>query len=192
LIFDRTDGALSSAWAAGARLYRALGRIDEAQGVASWAEAAEWLGRSTDPISEFQYWGHGKWGSFHVAHDPVGTAEVKAGALEPLRKRLTTSALVWLRTCEAFGAELGHEYARTLADTLGVRVAGHTYIIGTVQSGLRTLEPGKRPTWDVREGLLEGTPEAPKEARGSSPFAARTVYFTTNTFPQRWFAEDGR
>src|SRR5262245_17997203 len=66
LIYDRTcvwrGGALSHAWAAGSRLYRALGRIDAARGVASWDEALGWLAELRAPIDEVQYWGHGKWG----------------------------------------------------------------------------------------------------------------------------------
>src|SRR5437762_849941 len=76
-------------------------------------------------------------------------------------------ALVWLRTCEAFGADDGQAFAARLADTLGARVAGHTFIIGAVQSGLRTLAPGSRPTWSSAEGIAEGTPAQPIRAHGS-------------------------
>jgi hypothetical protein len=47
LIYDRTcvwrGGALSHIWASGSRLYRALGWVDAARGVASWDEALSWL-----------------------------------------------------------------------------------------------------------------------------------------------------
>src|SRR6185436_5354204 len=78
LIYDRTcvwhGGALSHAWAAGSRLYRARGRIDAALGVASWDQALRWLAELQAPIDEVQYWGHGKWGCALVDRDVLDEA----------------------------------------------------------------------------------------------------------------------
>ena len=50
LIYDRTCGAgpsgafgLTTAWRAGAGLYRGLGRLDDGRGIASWEDAFAWL-----------------------------------------------------------------------------------------------------------------------------------------------------
>lgn len=204
MVYDRTcktrGVGLSTVWGAGASVYRGLGRHHASQGVASWAEALAWIaGYEPDrPIEEIQYWGHGKWGVVYVANDGFGTAALAADhlhapAVDAVRDRLLPNgaSLVWLRTCEAFGADAGIDFAYRLAHRLRARVAGHTYVIGALQSGLRVLEPGKRPRWSSMEGLREGSPAAPKEAHTSRLLAPRTVHFMTNTFPEAWFGEDG-
>jgi hypothetical protein len=195
LVFDRTctrgrRGSLSPVWAAGAKLYRGLGRIDDALGVASWDEAFAWLGAQREPIREIQYWGHGKWGTALVDDEGFDTAAIgrRARDLAALRERLAPDALVWFRTCETLGATAGHEFSMRLADTLGARVAGHTYIIGFHQSGLHGVAPGMRPDWSADEGLLSGTPDAPTEARWSRPWIARTVTALTGAVPRAWFS----
>jgi hypothetical protein len=197
LVFDRTCTWLSRAWGTGAHLYRGLGRVDAALPVSSWDEALRWLGThgGDEPIAEIQYWGHGRWGRVLVAGDALDAERLRPShasfvAIERVRERLAPDARVWLRTCEAFGADAGHDFAMRLADTLGVRVAGHTFVIGAVQSGLRTLVPGARPGWSASEGLCEGTAARPIRAHGSSFFRPRTVTCFTNSFPASWFDED--
>jgi hypothetical protein len=205
LVYDRTCKkhglGLSTAWSSGALLYRGLGRLHASRGVASWDEALEWLAayEPSQPIAEIQYWGHGRWGRVMVGADALDAAATAPGhprhpALLAIAARLLPDArsLVWLRTCEAFGAETGHDFAARLADALGARVAGHTFIIGAIQSGLRTLAPGCRPTWSTSEGLLEGTPSRPVRAASSLPTSPRTVTCFSNTVPAEWFTEDGR
>lgn len=168
LVFDRTcrgkplRPGLSHAWSAGQHLYRGLGRIDASRGVASWAEALDWLG-SVDPgtpIAEVQYWGHGRWGRAFVAEDALDAAALAPAhplhaGLQRLRARLLRGreGLFWFRTCETFGLPAGKRFARDLADFLGCRVAGHTYVIGALQSGLHSLLPGEQPSWPDDEGL---------------------------------------
>lgn len=188
---------LSRAWAAGAGLYRALGRIDEARGVASWAEALAFLAsaREGEAIDEIQYWGHGKWGTLLVGDEPFDARalepmHVHARALDAVRERLSPGALFWARTCETFGAEAGRTFAARLADRLGARVAGHTYVIGLFQSGLFGLAPGQAPYWSAAHGLADGTPEVPRRAHVSSPTAPRTVTCFSGRVPAAWFASD--
>ena len=73
LVYDQTcggrGGGLSRVWATGSALYRRLGRIDAAHGVDSWDAAFGWLSTIEEPITELQYWGHGKWGTALVGHD---------------------------------------------------------------------------------------------------------------------------
>jgi hypothetical protein len=91
--------------------------------------------------------------------------------------------LWWFRTCETFGALPGQRFATELADFLGARVAGHTYIIGHVQSGLHTLRPGERPTWSEDEGLREGSPDEPRRAHWSRLRAPNTITCLRGTIP---------
>src|SRR5204862_4178123 len=108
--------------------------------------------------------------------------------LAGVRDRLAPDALVWFRSCEVFGARAGHDFAQHLADFLGARVAGHTYIIGYHQSGLHGLAPGMRPDWSPEEGLLEGTADEPRRARWSKPWAPHTITALAGRIPTKWFA----
>lgn len=201
LVYDRTCSGrpvgLTTAWSSGSVLYRGLGRLDGAAGVASWAEALGWLAsfRASEPVQEIQYWGHGRWGRALVDRDELSSEALRPGhplapKLEAVRERLVPGgeALLWLRTCEAFGARAGQDFAARLADYFGARVAGHTHVIGVLQSGLRGLRPGHAPDWSAEEGLAEGTAEAPRRAHDSSPLRPRTVHFLTGRVPPSWFA----
>jgi hypothetical protein len=199
VVYDRTCGGrwwrpgLTTSWRAGSSLYRALGRVDATFGAASWSEALDWIAARREPIDEIQYWGHGKWGRVLVGDDVLDARALGAGhalhsRLEAARAKLAPDALVWLRTCEAFGAEAGHDFARRLADFFRARVAGHTYIIGALQSGLHGLAPGATPDWPANEGIAKGTPAAPEEAFDSSPSAPRTITCFTGSIPPDWFA----
>lgn len=206
LVFDRTCTrdlfgrvGLSTAWAAGDALYRALGRVDAAQGVATWDEALAWLAsvRRDEPLAEVQYWGHGRWGRVHVAADvldarSIGPGGRHADGVRALRERFVPDGrgLLWLRTCEAFGARAGLDFAARLADATAARVAGHTHVIGVLQSGLRGVAPGCAPDWSADEGLAEGVADAPVRARGSSLRAPRTVSCLHGAVPRGWITGD--
>lgn len=196
LVYDRTclgrGNNLTPAWAAGSVLYRALGRVDAACAVTSWDEAFRWLAARPEPIDELQYWGHGNWGCARVADDVLDASALTAGHqhhahLEALRDVLAPDALVWFRTCETFGAKRGIDFAERLADFLGARVAGHTFVIGFHQSGLHGLAPGARATWAPDEGLAHGTPEEPRRAKGSRPWAPHTITCLHGEVPAAWF-----
>lgn len=192
IVYDRTcvrtRGRLSPIWAAGARMYRWVGRIDALHGVASWAEALGWLATQPEPIDEIQYWGHGKWGCAFVGEDRLDASALRdrRGELEAVRERLAPDALVWFRTCETFGARPGIDFAERLADFFGARVAGHTYIIGFHQSGLHGLAPGARADWSAEEGLAEGSPDEPARARWSRPWHPHTVTALHGEVPAAW------
>jgi hypothetical protein len=197
VIYDRTcvtsRGHLTPAWATGSLLYRALGRVDVRRGVSSWDEAFAFLTTVPEPITELQYWGHGKWGAAFIAGDALDAGAIAPAGrlhagLEALRARLAPEALVWFRTCETLGARPGIDFATRLADFLNARVAGHTYIIHAYQSGLCGVAPGAACTWSPSEGLLEGTPEAPRRARSSAPWAPRTIHFLNGRIPAAWFS----
>jgi Domain of unknown function (DUF4347) len=203
MVYDRTCVAkaapvgLSTAWAAGSLLYRGLSRLDAAFGATSWEEALTWLVTQAKdrPIAEIQYWGHGRWGRVHIDKDVLDAAVLLpthrlAPHVTALRERLVTGgdALVWLRTCETFGAAAGHDFAQRLAARLGARVAGHTFIIGALQSGLHGLLPGHTPDWPADEGIAEGTADAPVRAHGSGLRRPRTITCFEGAVPAKWFA----
>jgi len=201
LVFDGTfksgERLLRSAWFTGARLYRALGRVDAHHGATNWTDAFAWLAayRPGEPISEIQYWGHGTWGAVHIAHDTLRADALESGhplhePLAAVRARLLPEArsLVWFRTCETFGARAGQTFATSLSRFLGARVAGHTHVIDALQSGLHGLHPSESPRWSASEGLAKGTPDAPVLAKRSSPSAPNTIHFMNNAIPEEWFS----
>jgi hypothetical protein len=200
IVFDRTCArfpvGLTSAWRAGSWLYRALGRLDAAYGASSWDDALGWLAthERDRPIAEIQYWGHGRWGRVLVDGAPLDAGALAEGhplhaKLWAVRERLVRDdALLWMRTCETFGASAGHDFATRLADALGVRVAGHTHIIGALQSGLHGLRPGHLPDWSASEGIAAGTPDAPLRAHHSTPGRPRTISCFDGAVPEAWFA----
>jgi hypothetical protein len=194
VLYDRTcvirRGALTPAWIAGTLLYRAAGRIDVARGVTSWADAFVYLATLPAPITELQYWGHGKWGRAFVAEDVLDASAIPAGRLAAVRAQLAPDALVWFRTCETFGATAGIDFAERLADHLGARVAGHTHIIGFHQSGLHGIHPGTRADWSPTEGLAEGSADAPERAHGSHRRAPHTITCLAGAVPEAWFAQN--
>ena len=184
VVYDRTDGGLSRVWGAGSALYRGLRRVDAAQGVESWDEALTWIATLPEPITELQYWGHGKWGAALVDDDVLDASSLHR--LEGLREQLAPDALVWFRTCETFGARRGIDFAERLGDFLGVRVAGHTFIIHFHQSGLHALAPGSRADWSEEEGLKAGSAADPQRARRSAPWAPRTITCLAGSVPDAW------
>lgn len=195
LVYDKTcvkgnGGNLSHAWSLGSTLYKAVRRVDAALGVSSWDEALDWLAAQQEPIDQIQYWGHGKWGCALVDNDVLDVSALTGARrvrMEAIAERLTPDALLWFRTCETFGAARGIDFAQRLADFLGIRVAGHTYIIGFHQSGLHGLAPGVRADWSPEEGLVEGTADAPVRAKGSRPWAPHTVTCLASAVPASWF-----
>ncbi len=184
---------LTHTWMAGRWLYRGLGRLDVVRGVSSWPKALDWLARVARPrpIAEIQFWGHGKWGQLLIDGIPLDRSSLHEyhphhDRLLAIRERLTDDALWWFRTCETFGAELGHRFARAWTSFFDCRAAGHTYIIGPWQSGLHHLAPGDEPHWSPWEGLAEGTPDEPVRAEWSTWRKPCTVTCLHNTVPREW------
>lgn len=181
---------LTHSWIAGGLLYRGRARADRAVGVTSWTEALRTVvdAPGSEMVSEVQYWGHGKWGRALVRDDVWDRRAFDPGhPLSPLlhafAARLAPDACVWFRTCESFGGDEGHAFARELAEFLGARVAGHTFIIGPWQSGLHSLSPGDRPTWSSTEGIEVGSAARPVRAQWSRPDRPNTITCLHDTIP---------
>lgn len=185
MLFDRTCRGgrvmpgLSHAWSVGGVLYNKLGRIDAWHGVSSWAGGLDWLVdvSAKRPIAEIQFWGHGEWGGLWIEEELLTATVLEPGhALHPrmvtLKSRLTgRDALWWFRSCDVFGKQVGHDFARQWTRFFGCRAAGHTYTINILQSGLHVLGPDEEPSWPLDEGVVAGLDHASE----SSVFAPNTI-----------------
>ncbi|MEL7368359.1 MAG: hypothetical protein AAFN74_05565 [Myxococcota bacterium] len=196
MVYDRTCRGrgplpgLTLTWKVGGWLYRRWGRLDAVYGAASWAEALHWLAsfRGGQKIGEIQFWGHGNWGCAKIAGESLDvnildSDDPRHGDLDNVRRRLNPNSLWWFRTCETFGRQAGHEFAKRFADYLDSRVAGHTYVIHWAQSGLHSIGPGQTPRWSTQEGV-----HADGRRRGlwSSFSSPNTVSCLHGTIPEGW------
>ena len=198
MVYDATCTArgrvgLSDVWYAGGHLCEALGRFDRTRGVRSWDEALGWLAQvdADRAIGEIQYWGHGNWGRALVDGAALTVEALQPGhalrpALERIKGRMAPEAHWWFRTCELFGAQAGHRFAREWSRFFERPAAGHTFIIGYWQSGLHRLAPGETPRWPLDEGLAEGTPEQPRKALWSRPWSPNTISCLRGRIPAGW------
>jgi hypothetical protein len=196
MVYDRTCSGygplpgLTATWRAGGWLYQRLGRLDARFGAASWSEALEWLAtyRAPEKIREIQYWGHGNFGCALVDRVRLDASAFDADhplfvTLKRVKDRLLDGgeSLIWFRTCETFGTEEGHGFARAAADFFDATIAGHTYVIAWAQSGLHTLGPGGEPSWPVDEGLRRDGSRS--RARWSGFLEPNTVSFLAGRIP---------
>lgn len=184
---------LSHAWQAGGPLYASMGALHRWKGVDSWEQALDWLGTvdGEKAVSEVQFWGHGRWGRAMVDGEALDATALRPGhplhaKLERIRERMEPEGQWWFRTCETLGATSGHSFAQAWAEFMGCAVAGHTYIIGPLQSGLHRLRPGDAPHWSPWEGVAEGTPDDPRRAYWSRWAAPHTITFLQSRVPEDW------
>jgi len=194
MLFDRSCRGrgllpgLSHAWSAGGVLYRALARIDASFGAGSWAEGLDWLldVSRTRPISQIQFWGHGEWGGVWIDEELLTAAALEPGhylhdRLAMLKQRLVPhESLWWFRSCDVFGTDEGHAFARSWTRFFDCRAAGHTRQIMVFQSGLHVLGPSEEPTWPRDEGVVDGLWHGDE----SSMFAPRTISCLQNKVPE--------
>jgi hypothetical protein len=177
IIYDasgaKPDLELSDTWWLGARLFKALRRADHIIEARAWGDVVEGL-RQFSRVDEVQYWGHGSPGNVWLGNERLG-ADVLA--------RLPAIGTLWLRTCSTFHGAAGQTFAEWLAMRTRARVAGHTYIIGPWQSGLRTLRPGAVPDWKMSEGRGRGDDG---RIAWSGPLQPRTVTCLHAEIPRGW------
>lgn len=187
----RAPLGLSHSWQVGGPLYGALSRLDRWRGVASWAEGLEWLATADEPIDEIQFWGHGRRGTALVDREGLSVASLAPGhpharALDAVRERMHPGSRWWFRTCDTFGGDAGHTFARRWTDHFGCDAAGFTYVIGVWQSGLHRLSPGAVPRWPASEGIAVGTPAKPVRSAGSAPWRPHTITCFDGSIPAGW------
>lgn len=155
VIYDNNPGTginqwfLKMTWLVGAYLQKLFGAADKVYGASSWEDAITWLiNIETDSFSSIQYWGHGN----------VGTVFLNSKRLPKdlfifIKDKLSPESIIWFRTCSTFCGPMGQEFSRYLADSLNCTIAGHTRIIGFLQSGLHTRKPLTNPSWPSSEGM---------------------------------------
>ncbi len=185
---------LTTSWRIGSGLYKRYPqgvRVDAIYGALSWTDAVAWLA-SVEPsqrIDEIQYWGHGLPGRVSLGADVLTSASLTSPSLtdsltddwRAVAARLSSTSLVWFRTCGAFGTAAGHAFATTTARFFNCRVAGHTFVIGPLQSGLHTVTPTSSPTWSVAEGQKPGG-----GLLQSQLWSPNTVSFLKGAIPAGW------
>jgi hypothetical protein len=170
VVFDATghgtswlQAPLTASWRYGSVVYGMRPRptrVDASFGATCWQDALAWLCsvHPNEVIDEVQYWGHGLpgrvfLGTDRLDRDSLAHVGLLAEDVDAFRARLCgPEALVWFRTCGAFGGEAGQAFAAACAERFGCRVGGHTFVIGPLQSGLHTVTPTTAPTWSTTEG----------------------------------------
>lgn len=203
MIYDRTaldDGFdiresndnLTMSWVLGAKLYKATRSVDLVKGVASWAEALEWLNtvNPSEKIEQIQIWGHGWPGRSYIGKEFITLDDVVSGPLSDgfakLKNRLTPDSIIWFRNCAVFCGEPGHKFAEGFSTHMGCVAAAHTYIIGLFQAGLHTIKPGQKAYWPVTEGIEEGPASWPKKIRWSRMWSENSIFCLRSDIPKGW------
>ncbi|MDP2344859.1 MAG: hypothetical protein Q8O67_28195 [Deltaproteobacteria bacterium] len=205
LVYDATGHGkakvqpfLTTSWKVGSSLYRHHpSKVDDVYGATSWEDALAWLCsvRPRERIDSVQYWGHGLFGRVLVGDDVLDIT-----ALQPeharhhdliaLRQRVRSEeTLFWFRTCATFGRPRGQAFARAWTRFFGCRAAGHTFVIGPLQSGLHSLRSGDEPSWPVTEGVPASHHDKlddPGIALASSLFAPHTITCLQGSIPAGW------
>jgi len=187
----RVELGLAPAWWLGAKVHGLMRGSTpyRARGVHSWEQALRFaLDASQEtglPIADFQAWGHGGWGFMDLGDTRLEKRTLTSLPLDQLSRVMTDDALFWVRCCSAFGARSGRVFARELADRVRHRVAGHSYIIGVLQSGTHSLAPGAEPDWPLEEGVVLENAQ-PIRAKGSGPRQPHTIGCLRLDLPPGW------
>lgn len=180
LFYDDTETTyLGASWRLGALLFSMRGAFDLVQPVTSWEQFCAILdGLGERSVKAIQLWGHGRPGAPLIANRPPNFVSLSS-SLE--RVRYSSRSSVWFRSCNVATGTQGREWMGSLACEAGLRVAGHTFIIGPLQSGLRVALPDDAPSWSATEGL-----NADGSLAWSSFGAPRTVTMFAKDIPDGW------
>jgi len=149
-------------------------------GVSSWHDALDKITDAVPPgtrLMELQLWGDGAPG--------MPTINGKSAPdifWKELANLVMADSLVWFRMCSVFFGHKGQAFAERTANELNCRIAGHTRVIGPLQSGLWTLRPGQTPRW--ADGMA--TDHGDWQDYKSSWHAPRTIFCTTMKVPEGW------
>ncbi len=194
----RLQPLLTASWKIGSTLYRRHpAPVDDVFGATSWEDALAWLCsvRPRARIDSVQYWGHGLFGRVLIADDVLDVSAFDPGHprlndLIALRQRVRgEDTLFWFRTCATFGRPRGQAFARAFTRFFGCRAAGHTFVIGPLQSGLHSLRAGDEPSWSTTEGVPASHHERaddPATALPSSLTAPHTISCLHGSVPAGW------
>lgn len=112
----------------------------------SWFDAISWAAKQPQ-ITWLQYWGHGSDGAAYC-----GDEALKPTDLAVLKGKFKPDGYVWFRSCSTFNRLWGRDFAKSVRRQTGVKVAGHTAIIGLIQPGLQVLKLNGEATWEDFSG----------------------------------------
>lgn len=173
-------------WYAGSPLARIAGRFDGYWQPTSWEQALAWVcaNSETHGLGELHIWGHGAPGAPLIGGEalPFGSRiRLHRDLFADLRRMCSPSTLIWFRSCAVFHGAAGKDFAERLSCALSCRVAGHTYNIGALHSGLHSLRSGEMATWPDHEGCDDDGGVAWSHMR-----APHTVPFFWDRVPEGW------
>lgn len=112
----------------------------------NWFDAVSWALKH-ESITWIQYWGHGSDGAVYC-----GDKALKPTDLALLKGKFKPDAYIWFRSCFTFKSTWGRDFARSVRKHTGVKVAGHTQLIGLTQPGLQVLSVTGDADWDDFKG----------------------------------------
>lgn len=195
MIYDSSDWAgkqLRFSWITGGKFYKLFHSIEHHAGFDNWQEAFEWI-LSVEPdrkINSIQFWGHGSPGRVWINGDALSIRSLTEQSqhyimLKKLKDRMAKDSVIWFRSCNVFSASEGRFFSIAFCQFMQTKIAGHTYIVGPWQSGLHTIKPGQRPSWDLSEGLKK-TEDGKIKKLWSTPWEKNTVFCLNNKIPEGW------
>jgi hypothetical protein len=182
-VYDKNPGPgvnqwfLALSWRIGCFLHKLFGKLDAYHAATSWDDAFEWLLKQDSQLTSVQYWGHGGAGNVWLAGKYV-----ERSAFKKLAGKIAPSGVLWFRTCNTFRGLAGYTFSKSLSETLGCTIAGHTRTIGVFQSGLHTLKPGEEPRWSIDE-KDEGPPLL---SQSGLQLGNNTIFCLRATIPEGW------
>ena len=176
IVFDDTERSfVGDSWRMGAKAYVRAGKAFAVLPLKDFSDIAR--GRVTlDGDYAVEFWCHGAPGMISWYRRPFRSGDVSRAA-EKMRVNR-----IWFRSCSTFAGSIGHHFAANVAEHAGCTVAGHTHLIGPLQSGLHTLEPGQPPYWSMNEGQKGNR----TGGKWSSPWAPNTITAWRNDIPSAW------
>ena len=166
-------------WAVWANLLWFFGFVDYVHTTNDWREIRSLLFKWRDTPIEVQFWCHGSpgllwWGGYKVT--PKDLDSLTSIVSNP-------RSLVWFRACSVFRGELGHAFARMMAEKWLCTIAAHTRIIGFFQGGLHTHSRFMKDIgWSIEEGELGSG----FLARNGLLWGSNTILCMSSSFPKEW------
>ena len=195
MFYDNSSWAgdhLRFSWLTGGVFYKYFKSVEENSGFEDWESALKWLNyvQPNKKIKTIQFWGHGTPGRVWINGECLSVRSFLASSperylLSKLKERLTPDSTVWFRCCNLFAGKEGKLFAKSLANFLNCRVAGHTFIVHGWQGGLHTVKPGQDPSWSESEGI-KIKKDGSKEMLWTAPWSPNTIFCLTNEIPEGW------
>lgn len=179
IVYDATDVIpneleLGDSWKLGSAFYLLRKKADLVIPATSWNQAIAKLNDIDKPITEIQFWGHGKPGTFFIAGKPLTQVLIN-------QMNFKVDKLIWFRSCATFCGYIGRDFADRMAKKFNCTIAGHTHNIALFHSGLHTASPLRPASWPSDEGFTkEGKP------KDSSFFAPNTITCLHSEVPKGW------